>query len=255
MPGPNRLNWQQLLNEALNQKGSVTDIYSRFYEYSIGNCILLRIQGANEPVNTLKRWNAMNRRVIAGSTAYSIMVPMISRRRDDDGEEQRLLRGFRLSKCLFTVSQTEGEELPPPQPREWSKERALGKLAIREVPFDLLESNTQGFSRGRDLSVSPVADSPMKTWLHEAAHIVAGHTSEKGMREYRRHRGLCELEAEGAAYILLNELGMAERGDLEDSGFYIWHWIGDGQAPEASIRRIFTTADAILKAGRLTIST
>jgi hypothetical protein len=52
--------------------------------------------------------------------------------------------GFKLSGCLFTVSETEGAELPPPPlPREWSKERALGNLAIREVPFELLEANTQ----------------------------------------------------------------------------------------------------------------
>jgi hypothetical protein len=113
------LDWQQLLNEALTAEGSVTDIYSRFYEYSIGNCILLRMQGANEPVNTLKRWNVMNRRVIAGSKAYSIMVPMISRHRDDDGEEQRLLRGVQIIRLPVHVSETEGAELPPPPlPRE-----------------------------------------------------------------------------------------------------------------------------------------
>jgi hypothetical protein len=102
------------------------------------------MQGANEPVNTLKRWNVMNRRVIAGSKAYSIMVPMISRHRDDDGEEQRLLRGVQIIRLPVHVSETEGAELPPPPlPREWSKERALGNLAIREVPFELLEANTQ----------------------------------------------------------------------------------------------------------------
>lgn len=102
------------------------------------------MQGANEPVNTLKRWNAMNRRVIAGSKADSIMVPMISRHRDDDGEEQRLLRGVQIIRLPVHVSETEGAELPPPPlPREWSKERALGNLAIREVPFELLEANTQ----------------------------------------------------------------------------------------------------------------
>lgn len=86
----------------------------------------------------------MNRRVIAGSKAYSIMVPMISRHRDDDGEEQRLLRGVQIIRLPVHVSETEGAELPPPPlPREWSKERALGNLAIREVPFELLEANTQ----------------------------------------------------------------------------------------------------------------
>jgi hypothetical protein len=62
---PNRLSerqqidWLALLHEALTVEGSVTDIDNRFAIYFFGNCILLRVQGAKEPVNTLKRSNAM----------------------------------------------------------------------------------------------------------------------------------------------------------------------------------------------------
>jgi hypothetical protein len=259
MPQPNRLSekqqidWLALFYEALRVEGSVTDIYSRFYNYSFGNCMLLRLQGVREPVNTLKRWNAMNRRVLRGSSAYSIMVPLVYKTTDDEGEERRVLRGFKISKCLFGVSQTEGDELPEAEPREWSKERALGKLAITENPYDLLEGNTQGVSWDRNIAINPVAAFPMKTWLHEVSHVVAGHTTDEAMNEYRQHRGLYELEAEASAYILMNELGIAEADDLAESRTYIRHWIGEREVPEANIRRTFVTADAILRAGRLAV--
>jgi hypothetical protein len=183
------------------------------------------------------------------------MVPMVYKTTDEDGEEERQLRGFKMSCCLFKASQTEGDDLPEPEPREWSKVRALEKLAITKVPFEMLESNTQGYSYDRKLSVFPVAAFPMKTWLHEAAHIVAGHTSNNiNIIEYLQHRGLHELEAEGSAYILMNELGIAEPDELAESRTYIRHWIGDREVPEANIRRIFTTADSILRAGRLATS-
>ena len=87
------------------------------------------------------------------------------------------------------------------------------------------------------------------------AHIVAGHTSNNiNIIEYLQHRGLHELEAEGSAYILMNELGIAEPDELAESRTYIRHWIGDREVPEANIRRIFTTADSILRAGRLATS-
>jgi hypothetical protein len=53
---PNRLSerqqidWLALLHEALTVEGSVTDIDNRFAIYSFGNRILLRVQGAKEPV-------------------------------------------------------------------------------------------------------------------------------------------------------------------------------------------------------------
>jgi hypothetical protein len=93
-----RLDWQALIEEALTVEGSVTNIYNRFTEYSFGNCMWLRLQGVNEPVNTLKRWNAMNRRVLKGSRAYSIMVPLVSRTHDEDGEVELRTRGFKMSR-------------------------------------------------------------------------------------------------------------------------------------------------------------
>jgi hypothetical protein len=63
------------------------------------------MQGVAEPVNTYRRWSAMNRQVQRGSKAYAIMVPLIYKTADKNGEELRRLKGFKVSNCLFTVSQ------------------------------------------------------------------------------------------------------------------------------------------------------
>lgn len=243
-------NWELLLEQALTVEGSLGNTYNRFYEYSLGNQLLLMLQRVNEPVNTFKRWHDMNRYVVKGAKAKAIMVPLIYKVKQEDGTEKPQLRGFKLKNCLFTVSDTRGEDLPEPQPREWSKERAIGKLALTEVPFTLLEANTQGYSFGRNIAISPVAAYPMKTWLHEASHIVSDHTTPEGMAQYRTHRGVMELEAEGSAYLLGNELEVVDADSLSESRAYIRGWLSHREAPETSIRRIFKTADTILQAGR-----
>lgn len=247
------VNWPRLLEEALTLEGSMSGIYERFVPYSFGNQMLLHMQGVEEPVNTFKRWADMGRQVLRGSKAKAIMVPLIYKTKNEAGQDEERLRGFKLKNCLFTVSDTEGDELPPAEPIDWSKPRAIGALALTEVPFTLLDGNIQGFSFDRNISVSPVAAYPMKTWLHEAAHIVSGHTTEAGLAEYRQHQGIYELEAEGSAYILVNELEITEQSDLAESRAYIRGWLGRDEAPDTSVRRIFKTSDTIIKAGRVAV--
>lgn len=105
--------------------GSLGNTCSRFYNYSFGNQVLLYIQGVTEPVATYNRWKELGRQVQKGSKAKTIMRPTFVKERDDDGQERQKLKGFRYVRCLFTVSETEGDELPPAEPRDWSRERAM----------------------------------------------------------------------------------------------------------------------------------
>ncbi len=55
----NKIEWLQLLDEALTAPGNLTGVYDRFWDYSFGNMMLFLMQGIREPVasfsNYLKR--------------------------------------------------------------------------------------------------------------------------------------------------------------------------------------------------------
>jgi len=209
------------------------------------------MQGLFEPVNTYKGWLALGRQVRKGSKAKSIYVPMFRKEEDKKGEEHERLSGFKLVPSMFGASETDGDDLPPYEPPEWSRDRALHALKITQTRYMLVDGNTQGYSSGREVAINPVAVYPFKTLIHELAHIVAGHTSEEQMAEYSKHRGLKEFEAEATAYLVMNELGALEQFNAAESRHYIQTWLAsrDEKPDEKSIRRVFSTADKILRAG------
>ncbi|MDI3211794.1 ArdC-like ssDNA-binding domain-containing protein [Arthrobacter sp. AL12] len=244
--------WEQVLETALNLPGRAGETYSRFRTLSLGNQALLLMQGVIEPVHTFKGWPDLNRHVKKGSKAKSIYVPMFRRQENESGDEERRLSGFKLVNCMFAVSDTEGDDLPEYEAPTWSKERALGSLAISEIAYESINGNAQGYSHGREFAVNPVAVYPFKTMQHELSHIVHGHTTEERLQEYRVHRGLYEFEAEGSAYLIMNELGATDQFDADESRHYIQSWLRDQQPDEKSIRSVFSTADKIIKVGRPT---
>jgi len=165
-----------------------------------------------------------------------------------------LLIGFKPVKCIFTLSETEGPELPSVPLPEWDEDTALAKLNVRRVRFDVLNANIQGFSQGRDIAVNPVALNPRKTLIHELAHVVLSHTVPPRATEYANHRGLMEFEAEGSAYLTLNELGKLDQETASRSRGYLQNWLDGDRPPDSSVRRVFSATNTILNAGRLAVS-
>jgi hypothetical protein len=75
------------------------------------------MQGVREPVATYKRWQAIGRQVIKGSTAYEIVRPITIFKKNEEGEIESVFTRFKTVRCLFTYSQTEGEDIPCPKCR------------------------------------------------------------------------------------------------------------------------------------------
>lgn len=243
-------NWAELIEHALTVPGSLGNTYNRFYDYSFFNQLLLYMQGVREPVATYKRWQALGRQVQKGSKAKTIMRPLFKKEKADDGTEESRLIGFKYVKCLFTVSETEGNELPPPEIRSWQPELALANLNIEEVPFTLIDGNTAGYSIDRKLAINPVAPYPIKTLMHEMAHIVLGHTTPDQTSEYMQHRGLFEFQAEATAYLVMNELDLLEFMNASESRAYVQGWLKGETPDDKVIRKVFGATETILKAGR-----
>jgi hypothetical protein len=228
-------------------------VYNRFYEYSFLNQMFLRMQGVYEPVATMKRWNALGRTVLSGSKAKEIIVPIFARKPKEVEDEEAAIIGFKAVRRIFTLSQTEGEELPPILLPEWNVDTALAKLGIRQVPFTALSGNVQGYSRGRDIAINPIAVNPTKTRFHELGHVVLGHTLPESLAEYETHRGIMEFQAEATAYLTMNELEQLDEETATRSRGYVQNWLQGERPPDKAIREVFSATDTILKAGRLAV--
>ena len=252
-PEQRAIDWGKIIETALTAPGNVGNVYSRFYEYSFLNQMFLRMQGVYEPVATMKRWNALGRTVLSGSKAKEIIVPIFARKPKEDEDEEAAIIGFKAVRRIFTLSQTEGQELPPVQLPEWDVDTALEKLGIRQVPFTALSGNVQGYSRGHDIAISPIAVNPAKTRFHEIGHVVLGHTLPENVGQYATHRGIFEFQAEATAYLTMNELQQLDEETATRSRGYVQSWLEGERPPDKAIREVFSATDQILKAGRLAV--
>ena len=251
------IQFSELLAEALREPGIISSAYSLFHSYSIGNAMAAMFQcharGITPgPIATFPRWKELGRHVRKGEKAITLCMPVTMKREreTEDGEtrEDRFTR-FVWRPNWFVLAQTEGADMPAPIAAPgWEAEQALAALAIEQVPFEMMDGNCQGYARKRSVAVSPLAENPVKTMLHELAHVVLGHTEVSECSDAGElTRADREVEAEGCAYICGSVLGI---GGLEKSRGYLQTWLGEGSVSERCAARIFKAADAILKAGR-----
>jgi antirestriction factor ArdC-like protein len=277
---PDHPDWSTLLADAVRTPGIVSQAYSRFWSYSVGNQILAMFQcqlrGLEPgPIHTFRGWLDLGRHVKRGEKAITLCMPVtVNRKLDARALERQQIRGgdgaerqvtgpggvvtgdgttvnvtvFAYKPHWFVLSQTEGEPYVPQELPDWSEARALHGLLIDRVPFDHPNGNCQGFATARNVSVSPIAALPHKTLFHELAHVVLGHTEEgRALDDHDRTPvSLREVEAECVALICCESLDLA--GAAECRG-YIQHWLGKETIPDRSAQRIFKAADQVLKAG------
>lgn len=80
----------------------------------------------------------------------------------------------------------------------------------------------------------------LATLLHEAAHNLMSHVDALTPAEYRHHRGLCEVEAESAAYLAAGILNLDHAATAVP---YLAGWTGDNlDLITTTARRVTTTA-------------
>jgi len=238
---------------------------AKFHQYSFGNTMLIYLQCPNATrVAGFHRWLSLHRFVRKGETGIAILAPVISKiSREVEGETKTLqkLRGFKTT-YVFDVTQTEGEELPP-SPESFVHRLQGGTDADRDLFGRLCQLIAL---RGWGAGTSPMADQPdetngyadfttkivhvrwtlsdaqrLKTLLHEFAHVIL-HNPEL----YKGNRGLCETEAESAAYITSLVLGL----DTSSYSFgYVAGWSGGKtEIVEQAGRHALSAAEQILRA-------
>jgi hypothetical protein len=252
------IQFRQLLEEAVTKPGTLMKAYSLFWNYSLGNQILTLVQAnrrgiALGPIASFNRWKELGRHVKRGEKAIELCMPVTCKRTiteegpdGNDVDTEIAFKRFIFKRNWFMLSQTDGVEYVPPSIPAWDRARALATLGVEEIPFEMLNGNCQGYAKGRQITINPVAQMPLKTTLHELAHIELGHTSEAVHDSETLPRNLKEVEAESVALLCLESLGM---DGAEYCRGYIQNWLAGAEIPERSAQRIFAVADKILKSG------
>jgi antirestriction protein ArdC len=250
------IQFRQLLEEAVEKPGTLTQAYSAFWNYSTGNQILAFMQCRDReipvgPISTYRGWQALGRQVRKGEKALSLCMPVTYKKtvKDDAGAEAEEVRQtFVHRRNWFVVSQTDGDDVPGDPAPGWDRDSALRTLGVEEIPFESPNGNCQGYATGHAIAINPVAAMPEKTTFHELAHVVLGHTEAVTLQDGDTlPRSLKEAEAEAVALICLESLGQP---GAEFCRGYIQNWLSGAEIPERSAQRIFKAADRILKAGR-----
>lgn len=246
------IDWGKIIDHALKTEGSVGNVYNRAHTYSVANVYNFMAQGRFEPMASKKRWQFLGRTVLKNAKPSDVIVPTMRRWRekDENGEWQIVehVTGFMVVNKVYGLSDTEGPELPPLKTPEWDQDTALKNLRISMVPFQHPDLNTQGYSRGREIAINPVAAKPEKTLMHELGHVVLGHTTGEAVEEY--HRGIKEFQAEATAYLTLKELDRLDEETATISRGYISGWLEGETPPDKAIQQVFSATDRILRAGR-----
>ena len=248
-----KMNFSQLLKDAVNKPGILSSAYRTFHGYSVANQLTaynqLTVRGIPlGPIATFKKWQELGRSVKRGEKAIALCMPVTVNKKDEAGEKTgECFTMFAYKNNWFALAQTDGDDFQhEAKTPEWDAEKALASLDITEESFETLNGNCQGYALGRAIAINPLAALPHKTRFHEMAHVVLGHTSEQAFHDDdKTPKSEKEVEAESVAYICCSVLGLP---GLAESRGYIQHWL-EKQITEKSAQRIFGAADKILKAG------
>lgn len=266
MANENRIHevdWAALLREAVTVPGRLAACYSAFWNYSIGNMLLAFAQcytrGINiGPIATYNKWIKLGRQVQRGQKAIVLCQPVktpITRENAQGQPETVTITRFVFRPSWFVLDQTAPIPGAEPEetraiPSEWDVRRAADNLKITITGFNHPDGNCQGYAlpKERTIAINPVAGHPCRTAIHEMAHVLLHNQAELPADLATITVSERELEAESVAYLVASSLGLP---GADESRGYIQHWYGIGkEIPSPLARRIMTTADSILKAGR-----
>ena len=192
----NQPQWSAMLADAVNKPGVLSSAYSAFHDFSIGNQMLAWSQMTTReipigPVATFKDWQALGRQVRRGEKAIELVMPITINRKDEAGEKTgESFTVFAMKPRWFALSQTDGEDYAhEAKTPAWDAAKALAALEIEEIPYAMADGNCQGYAKGSEIAINPVAALPHKTRFHEIAHVVLGHTKEHAMQDVARGGG------------------------------------------------------------------
>ena len=159
----------------------------------------------------------------------------------ESNEDDNIKLHFIFKRYWFTYSQTEPVNNQTEEQKQQEKEfldncnnknlnirfrdieKLLKKANIEKVDYHTLNGNIQGYSFENKIAINPFAENPLKTTLHEVAHIILGHTTDK-LTFNAKERAIQEIEAEGVSYLVSIVCGASEDSLIKTRG-YMQHYL------------------------------
>lgn len=238
-----------LLEQALMDSDVLSENFNKFHRYSTRNQMVLRRQGADEPMASFAGWKKEGRQVQKGAKALYVRRPV---QVDDldlpkvDGKYQKKTI-FPFTKCSFRLSDTkmidetaDDKYINPTINADWKI--IADNLKIEVKKFEMVDGNVQGYATGNSIAISELATNPAMIAYHEIAHVVLGHTKLTNSVP----KGIRELQAEATAFIVAKTLGV--KFNEEESQGYITHWQRHKNIDKVFINQILTAVDKMTKA-------
>lgn len=218
-----------------------------FYSYSLNNTLLILAQ---RPDATLlagfRQWQKRNRYVKKGSRSIRILAPMIKKVKEENGDEDVVLMGFK-SVNIFDVKDTDGQEI-----NVGCSDMISGDIDFQKVkkacpyPVQFKELGmANGNTDGVRINLSPKSNQAAMTatLIHEWAHCELGHCNRPGILFETDDRSVHEIEAESCSFIVCSVLGL----ENNRSRLYVSHWGANKEKLQGRGRKIIATAEKIIR--------
>lgn len=229
------------------------EFYSRFWTYSVRNCLLIHLQCPHATRCAGRYlWNKLGYHIERGQKAIWIWAPILRKQLDpDSGDEVKAVTGFRPAPVFDFSQLAERDEKPLPSivpllPDDYEvdfqrcvrKVEAAG-IEVRIEP--LFDGALGGSSRGR-IRLAPGLDSRNRLFvlLHELTHEV-WHQQEASIT-LDRSAAQKEFEAESVAFVAAAVMGLEHPGARD----YLLHWRATPELLQLSLLTIQSMVRQVL---------
>lgn len=257
------VNYTEMFTSVLKDKGTISDCFRTFHNYSVNNQFLaywqLYCRGKQiSPINSFNGWNKLGRKICKGEKALYLWMPIGGIKKEiedaETGEKKTIQTAMRFKYLprWFAYSQTEAmQEAGEAKADEYKIpdfdfNKVYEGLGIKLVEFKKVNGNIQGYAdlEKNELAINPMAEDVAMTILHEVTHLILHRDEEKA----EKNNALKELEAETTAYICGSVLGLSDE-ETERSRGYVQSFFKGNEIPEKNAKNIMKAAQKILSLG------
>lgn len=263
-----RPRFKNLIEYALDpaNKGQLSDMFTKFYDYSLFNTMILShqciaLKGKLSPVLCPSKWEKLGCKLNKNATPLTALVPQmksvtIERVNDDGVIEKKTIQVpafFKWVDKFYMLEDTDCKDISKVVKVgviTINPEAICKALSIKIIPFSMMDGNCGGYSKvdAKEIALNPHFNQNdsvmMSTLFHEIAHSILHHKDRKDRDLSRANR---EVEAELVAFLVCASVN--KNLNVDNSIAYIKGWLSRSKTgfTEAMSEHAMQTASQILQ--------